>query len=254
MKPYNYAFLLLLLLSFSSLAQDKKADLADDEHFVYLHDGTLFKTGDYIEKKALFRYNYFYKNGDKIKWRDIKFHQNKKGYYGKTDTRYAIREEIGTIDLFYQMEESGGHVGSDGYYKSGGSSKSYYYAKGFGQLKNFTYKNLKEDLTVFPNSNFPDQEKIIVEYLELGKKRQKNKWIRLAAGTGVFIVGGIIWSQAQGGDIPGITPSNSQTNKKQERTGMIIAGVGFTGAVSALFIKKPFKSYRAALRAFNEVY
>jgi hypothetical protein len=152
------------------------------------------------------------------------------------------------------MEESGGYVGNDGYYKSGGSSKSYYYAKGFSNLKNFTYKNLKEDLTVFPNSNFPEQEKIIVEYLDLGKKRQKNKWIRLAAGTGVFIVGGIIWNQAQGDDTPGITPSNSETNKKQQRTGMIIAGVGFTGAVSALFMKKPFKSYRAALRAYNEVY
>lgn len=258
MKKLYFIFLFLVIVSINSFAQKVKQDSV--EYFIYLSNGKLLSEGDFSIKKGIFRNKFRDKHGKKIKRMDIKFYRDSKGYFGslvkktifgKDFSTLIPRVETGVFDIFREIEKSG-YVGNDGYYHSSGSLKTYYYAKGFGDLKNLTYDNLIKDLCVEPNSLNNPQCTDILNTLEKGKKRRKTTLILLGTGITTMIVGGIIAKKGTGQPSKLDPLFQTEGNTKIQNRGLIISAVGFSVVVSSIVWPKSRKKYLEALRAYNK--
>lgn len=239
MKLLLHTCLLLSLISSLGLhAQERPADLSPTDHFIYLHDNTLLREVDFEVKQNLLSRRFFFPSGEKINLADIKYFQDKKGYYAVFSSGYdtAKRLEYGTIDLFVKYDYVSTGPGP------GGISKSYYYARGFGDLKRLQYKNLKADLILDPDPAFKTQNELINKYLEKNKTRRTVSLAMLGGGLATFLVGGLIY---ESGDGPVVTPA--------QRTGLAICLAGILTAGISVTINRD-KPLMNALKEYNKVY
>ncbi|MCB9282721.1 MAG: hypothetical protein H6563_01495 [Lewinellaceae bacterium] len=231
----NLLFVLfsLLLCPIALQAQDRPADLKQNEPFIYLRNNTLLREGDYEIKPGFLSKRFFYPNGEKISLTDIKYFQDEKGYYSISPGGYgtAKRIEPGTMDLFIKYD-----------YSSEGTIKKYYYAKGFGDAKLVNYKNLEQDLVLSSERAYRSQNELIQGYLKKGKTNSIIRWSVFGGGMATFFTGMAIYGGDKG-------PDDSSVKK----TGLIVSLVGIVTAGVSLTINSE-KSYLKALREYNKVY
>ncbi|NUO01789.1 MAG: hypothetical protein HUU01_14380 [Saprospiraceae bacterium] len=247
MKSLSCFVLCLILLPIISFAQAGKKDTPPP--FLYLHNGTLLKEGEFETKGGFFGKRFRYNNGDKINFNDIKFYQGEDGYFANYYGRFAACTETGTFDLFTLIEENTYHD-NDGYAQTS-SIKRYLYTKDFGDLKPLNYDNLKADFSVFPNSDHPQEEKIILGLLEQGKQRRKTKMVVLLSGISGFVVGTALYTSVVGqNNSDGFTLKN----KGLAASGLSISLGGLVTSVVALVLPKESKSYLESLRTYNQTY
>lgn len=258
MKNQRYCFFILILFfPFSVYCQNEEEIKEPEGEFLYLFDGRLIREGEYMVEGPKYRMHYKY-NGEDIFRTDIKYMKNGNGYFGnyksqsifgKDQFRFIKRKEVGIYDIF----EAAHYVGGETYRASGGGIKnspiqkkvSYYYSKGFGELKKADHKNLKADLGIFPNNDFPDIEKSILTYIKKGKRRKNSKTITLVTGMGIFLVGLVMSADAE---------QSSGTSSTDYRKGVAVSGAGLLCSISSFLIPKPEKQYLKALRAYNGTY
>lgn len=245
MKDLSYFILCLVLLPIISFAQVGKQDRPPP--FIYLRNGTLLKEGEFETKGGFFGKRFRYNNGDKISFNDIKFYQGEDGYFANYYGRFAACTETGTFDLFTLIEENSYY---DGNTQVQTSSKRYLYTKDFGDLKPLNYDNLKADFSVFPNSDHPQEEKIILDLLEQGKQRRKKKLVVLLSGISGFVVGTALYVSAFGEDNSGFM----LRNKGLAASGLSLSLGGLVTTVVALALPKESKSYLESFRTYNRTY
>ncbi len=246
MKPSFYFVLFLVLLPIISVAQEGKQDTPPP--FLYLRNGTLLKEGEFEIKGGLFGKRFRYNNGDKINFNDIKFYQGEDGYFANYYGRFAACTETGTFDLFTLIEENSYYDGNTQVHTS---SKRYLYTKDFGDLKPLNYDNLKADFSVFPNSGHPQEEKIILDLLEKGKKRRKTKMGVLLSGISGCVVGTALYVSAVGRDDSGVFRLR---NKGLAASGLSLSVGGLVTSIVALALPKESKSYLESFRTYNRTY
>jgi len=241
MKSLSCLVFGLILLPLIAFSQKGKTDTLSP--MLFLRNGTLLKQHEFEVESGLFGNRFFDSTGDKIAIKDIKFYQSKEARYGYYSKKATIRQETGTFDLYFLS-------GTTGYYSGNrymhGSPSKYFYAKGFGDLRELKYRNLKSDLGVLPNNEFPEEEKIILDFLEKGKKRKLTKQVIIWTGISALIAGTIL------AESPG---DNFWTSKKAGLKGgywLGIAGVGISGV--SILMPSEHKFYLEALRAYNKVY
>lgn len=241
MKQFPHTLILLSLtwsLGLGLHAQERPADLGPNDHFIYLHNNTLLREGDFEVKQNLLFKRFFYPTGEKVNVADIKYFQDKKGYYAVFSGGYdtAKRLENGTFDLFVKYDYVSAGPGP------GGTSRTYYYARGFGDLRRLQYKNLKADLILDPGAAYKTQNELINKYLEKGKTRRIVSLSMLGGGMATFLVGALIYQSDNG---PVITPA--------QRTGLVIGIAGILTAGISLTINDD-KPLIKALKEYNKVY
>lgn len=246
MKDLSYFVLCLVLLPIISFAQVGKQDTPPP--FLYLRNGTLLKEGEFEIKGGLFGKRFRYNNGDKISFNDIKFYQGDEGYFANYYGRFAACTETGTFDLFTLIEENSYYDGNNQVHTS---SKRYLYTKDFGDLKPLNYDNLKADFSVFPNSDHPQEEKIILDLLEKGKKRRKTKMGVLLSGISGCVVGTALYVSAVGRDDSGVFRLR---NKGLAASGLSLSVGGLVTSIVALALPKESKSYLESFRTYNRTY
>ncbi len=262
MKNLICALLLLVILPAAVYSQVRipkttpgNSTSEPQEPFLYLFDGTLLREGEFTGDKGLFTDRFYYSDGSRIQNTDIKFYQDENlNYYGnyrsEADKKYntynfALRKEKGTFSLYASLTSSP---------VPGGVSMTYFYARGFEDLKPLNYLNLKEDLGVFPNNKHPEEEKAILGLIEKGQTRKRNKRISLFSGLAVFSTGLVIAAIAEKNStsqLYGVTDPKSQ---KLQRTGILISTAGLGGMITSLVIPKPEKAYIKALKHYNRFY
>jgi len=247
MKYSFYFALCLALLPIISFAQKEKTDTPPP--FIYLRNGTLLKEGEFEIKGGLFGKRFRYNNGDKISFNDIKFYQGEEGYFANYYGRFAACTETGTFDLFTVIETSS-YYDNNGYARTS-STKRYLYTKDFGDLKPLNYNNLKADFSIFPNSDHPQEEKIILGLLEQGKQRRKTKLVVLLSGLSGFVVGTALFASAAGPDNSGVFRLQ---NKGLAVSGLSVSLGGLVTSVVALALPKESKSYLESFRTYNRTY
>ena len=232
-KKLLFAVLSLSFCPIAMQAQERPADLKPSEHFIYLRDNTLLREGDYETRTGFLSKRFFYPNGDKISIADIKYFQDEKGYYSISPGGYgtAKRIEPGTLDLFVKYD-----------YSSQGTTKNYYYAKGFGDPKAVNYKNLEQDLELSKDRAYKSQNKVILDYLKKGKSKNTTRWAMLGGGMGVFFTGLAIFAS-----------DKSPETSSAKIVGLALSGVGVITAGVTVYIR-PSKSYIKAVQEYNRVY
>jgi hypothetical protein len=117
-------------------------------------------------------------------------------------------------------------------------------------LKPLNYDNLKADFSVFPNSDHPQEEKIILDLLEQGKQRRKKKLVVLLSGISGFVVGTALYVSAFGEDNSGFM----LRNKGLAASGLSLSLGGLVTTVVALALPKESKSYLESFRTYNRTY
>lgn len=241
MKSLPCLVLGLILLPLAIFAQKEKTDTLSP--MLYLRSGTLLKQHEFKVEDKLTGDRFFDNNGDKIGIKDIKFYQSKEARYGYYSRKRTIRVETGTFDLYFLSGTSGYYSGNR--YMNGSPSR-YFYAKGFGDLRELRYRNLKSDLGVFPNNEFPQEEKIILNLFEKGKKRRLTKQVIIWTGISVLIAGTILAESPR---------DNFWTRGKAGVAGgywLGLVGVGISGV--SILMPSEEKFYIEALRTYNRLY
>lgn len=228
--------ILTLLFSLQLTAQDKPKNLEEGEHFIYLNNNKLLREGDYTVKKGLLLRRFYYLNGKKIKLKEMKYFQDSRGYFGVKNGYTLERTESGEIDLFFKIDYDGPINGS---YST--RSKTYYYTKGFGDLKQLKYQDLMEDLELEKTGvGFNPKKNQILDLLEEGKRKRKTSIILLVGGIGTMLAG-VLLSR----------PKEEMGDPKV--LGIVVSGVGLVGTVTGLVIK-PEKSYLKAIQEYNRLF
>lgn len=163
MRFICYFMLIICILPMSTLAQEENLDMF--RPFIYLKNGTLlrhdqFQISRYSPKFTLL-------NGEVIKMKEIKFYQEMGRYYANMNGTFLPRIKTGTFDIFALYRDT----------STPQPIMIYAYAKGFGEIKQLTYQNLKSDIGFFPNNNHPDKEQIILNLLEKGRSEGKKYYL-----------------------------------------------------------------------------
>jgi hypothetical protein len=125
MKPFLHTCILVSLtwsLGLGLHAQERPSDLGPTDHFIYLHDNTLLREGDFEVKNNLLFKRFFFPTGEKINLAGIKYFQDKNGYYAVFSRGYcplikaALRKKLristhkSALDPFknnYRLQEHG---------------------------------------------------------------------------------------------------------------------------------------------------
>jgi len=241
MKYLSCLVLGLILLPLTAFSQKEKTDTLSP--MLFLRNGTLLKQHEFEVESGLFGIRFFDSSGDKIGIKDIKFYQSKEARYAYYSKKATIRQETGTFDLYF-LSGTSGYYSGDRYMH--GSSSKYFYAKGFGDLRELKYRNLKSDLGVFPNNEFPQEEKIILDFLEKGKKRKLTRQVMIFSGLTALITGYVLAQSSN---------DNFWTRNKAGISGgywLSFTGAGIMGA--ALIIPKERRFYIEAFRTYNRIY
>lgn len=243
MKPLLSSMMLLALPLFMS-AQKSKADTL--EPFLYLTNGTLLEKYEFKATGGLFEQKFAYANGDKINIANVKFYQDEKNYYGLTPDGFARREEKGVYDLFGVIAPDGHYCG-DQYIRT--SRKTHYYTtKEFGNLKPFTYENLKPDLSLFPDNSHHSEHRIILRLLEKGQRQNKNKGTRLIVGVSAMAAGLLVSAASNK------AANDSFSSGTALPIGPVLMLGGLGVAVSSFAMKKPEAYYLEAFKTYNRAY
>ncbi len=151
--------LFFLLFGLTSFGISAYGQVDENKYYLYLFSDSLLY-GKEIEYKIPFLGpNYFNIDSRRIELDIVKFYQNETGFYANTKSlsfsgisSFAERLKKGKINLYEKTTKSQamGHINpSTGMYMGGGgfSKTTYYYNKGFGDLKKANYSNLIIDLS-----------------------------------------------------------------------------------------------------------
>jgi hypothetical protein len=239
----------ILLTAQISFAQD----VDETKNYVYLFNGSV-EYGNIVEQGGFFK-GKIKLDGKEFSTREVKFYKGETGFYAniahiKRGTRtFAQRETKGKVNLYRLVQTSyqpggytpgfGGMGGMGGGYYSGGgvrTSVTYYYNKGFGEVKKASYGNLKEDLA--------DNQKSMLHLSYYKKARNIQNGCMF--GSVASLIGGFV--------LAANALSNQKPGEKANNMPLII---GFGGSivfaiVSAVFAFKKHKHMKAAISAYNE--
>ncbi len=257
------SFLILLFQTFS-IAQDNGVSIdinSYDQPFIYLNNGTLLFEDEYfVKKRILFGKSYFLNNGEKIQLNEIKYIQLEEKLFGVVNQSFSARIRKGKYNIFRSFSEGHRYYDGSGNLQSTPSSKNFFYSSGFDDLKGLSYKNLKEDLSVFPEYVTQEEQKIVLDILQKGRKRDKTRTRLIWSGVGVFAIGGIIYQYGGGKDDgpppPGtfVDPLASSGYAKNEVIGLGICTLGLGVTITGLALGDERKYYIKAVETYNDLY
>jgi hypothetical protein len=251
MKQFPFITIFLFTFSFSYSQDDSHSiDINSYEQpFIYLTDGTLLLEKDFfIKKRILFGDLFYDMDGNKINIREIKYLRFEDKLAAVYSQSYSQRIENGKINIYKQYSSSGGHYDSRGNFRSGSSTKTYLYSSGFEDLKHLSYKNLKKDLSVFPDEVSKADQKVVLDILQKGRKRDKTRLKLILTGVGVFAVGGII--NQLGENEEGVANLYS----KNEKIGLAISVVGLGISITGLVLKDERVFYINSVKEYNKLF
>lgn len=268
MKKLQLLTIFLLFLA-SLNAQDDEVSIdinSYDQPFLYLKDGTLLLEDEYfVKKRILFGESYFLNNGEKINLNKIKYIQLEEKLFGVINQSFSARIEIGKYNIFRSFSRGHSYYNDNGILQSTPSSKSYFYSSGFGDLKGLSYKNLKKDLSVFPEYVTQEEQKVVLDILQKGRKRDKTRTRLIWSGVGVIAIGGLIYQyggKKEGpadppppGTIVIVDPLVSPSGyAKHEVIGLSISTLGLGISITGLVLGDERKYYIDAVKSYNNLF
>jgi hypothetical protein len=238
-----------LLCSQVFLAQD----VDETKNYVYLFNGSV-QYGTIVEQNnGLFMGGKIRVDHNEFSAKEVKFYKGETGFYanvgnlrGGGSRNFAQRERKGKVNLYKLVQtyySSGGYTPGfggmgGGYYGGGGmrTSITYYYNKGFGDVKKAIYRNLVVDLS--------DNRKSMA-HLTYYKKAQNAQLGCMLGAFATFIGGSVLMFSSLSAKKPG------------ERTTLAPMYIGFGGGIalgiaSAVYAVKKHKHLKAAIDAYNE--
>jgi len=217
-------------------------------NFIYTYSQGLKKVDHVRFERPMFSSPYFIVDSVKYDNEDLKFYKNEAGFYANIKDQsfwgfagFAECVSQGEINLF-KYETTGQSVGtynaSTGTFTGGGSMNriSNYYNRGFGELKDATYKNLLVELADNPVSQIH-----LEEYRKAGKRQN---WLivagSVAVGAGLATL--ISKTSKDYGDNP--EPSVAPN------VALIIGGMASFGVSYHIYLSKP-KHLQKAVDTYN---
>jgi hypothetical protein len=238
---------IIVLLCISLFVQISFAqDVDETKNYVYLFNGSV-EYGNIVEQKmGLFQGAKI--RADNKEWspKEVRFYKSERGFYanigpakGKTSRTFAQRERTGNINLYRLVQTyytGAGYTSGGGMGGRSGRSVTYYYNKGFGDVKKANYKNLSVDLV--------DNKKSLLHLSNY--KRAYNMQSGCLFGVFASVVGGQV--------IMSIAEKNKRPGEKLNYAPLF---VGFGSAIvfavaTAVFASKKHKHLKAAIDAYNE--
>jgi hypothetical protein len=220
------------------------AQVDESKNYAYLFDGTI-QYGNIVE----FRWGFLQApkilvDNKEIPVYNVKFYKSETGFFGNVGNKngsgaFAQRERKGKVNLYKLIQTQstgptyyggmGGAGGMGGYYMPGSTTRSvsYYYNKGFDDLKRVTYKDLMVDLV---------ENKTSVLHLSYYKKARNSQNACSLAGLGAVLAGGAYALYT--GDLRGMLVGFG-------------GGIGFA-IVGAGFGSTKNKHLKAAIDAYNK--
>jgi hypothetical protein len=227
-------------------------DVDETKNYVYLFNGTV-EYGTIVEQgRGLFQGSKVRVDNREWSAKDVKFYKGETGFYanigngrGGASRTFAQRERKGKVNLYRLIQtyySSGGYTpgfgGMGGSYSPGGTRTSitYYYNKGFGDVKKALYRNLVVDLA--------DNKKSML-HLSYYKKARNIQNACVLGSIGSLIGGMVLMVSATNNKRPG------------EKTNFTPMYLGFGGSVafaigSAVYAFKKHKHLKGAIEAYNE--
>jgi len=241
MRYFFYVVLAAVIMPGMISAQNEKPDLT--RPFLYLNNGSILSEHQFQVNNAVSQFKYL--SGKKIAIKDIRFYQSGSEYYAAYKGELAPREQTGIFDI-YARHYSGSYNPSTN--RVIPPSSFYYYAKGFGEVKQLKYNNLKTDLTAFPNKQFPTEEKIILDLLQKGKKRDTTREILRWTGTASLLASLVLLSSGNQGGSSG----NFRPNSYVAPVALSLGGAGLMIAYRG--INGGYVFYEDAVKSYNIMY
>ncbi|MBE2209619.1 MAG: hypothetical protein IAE84_18665 [Saprospiraceae bacterium] len=241
MRCFFYIALATIMMPGLLSAQDKEPDLT--RPFLYLNNGSILSEHQFQVNNNISKFKDL--NGKKIALKNIRFYQSGSEYFAAYKGKLAPREQTGIFDIYARHYS--------GYYNASTNrvippASYYYYAQGFGEVKQLKYNNLKTDLTAFPNNRFPEEERIILDLLQKGKKRDTTREILRWTGAASMLASLVLLGSGNKGGSSG----NYQQNSYVAPLALSLGGAGLLIAYRG--INGGYVFYEDAVKSYNIMY
>ena len=243
----NAVLTLTLLLFCLKLITAQNVDESKSFYLLY-SDTTVHYCNDLELKKSIFGPRYFIIDSEKVMPSMVMFYKKGSGFYANTRkltlwgrSNFYARKKKGKINFYeeYSERRNMSHYNTiTGAVTSGGTTKvyTYFYHKGFSEIKKATYKNLIVDLSDNPQA-----------VIHLNKYNSQRKAQHTLNTVGVaLVVGGFISMIMQDDFDP-------QDNPRSAIIPFSIMGVGFGCTTTArIFTRTKYKHMKRAIEVYNE--